>query len=44
MVENTPKVLNIFFSRANNDGILFDIYSSLCEKYNCLPNPIFILR
>lgn len=34
MVENTPKVLNIFFSRANNDGILFDIYSSLCEKYN----------
>jgi len=34
MVENTPKVLNIFFSRANNDDTIFDIYSSLCEKYN----------
>jgi hypothetical protein len=34
MVENTPKTLNIFFSRANNDETQFSIYSSLCEKYD----------
>lgn len=33
MVENTPKTLNIFFSRANTDETQFSIYSSLCEKY-----------
>lgn len=34
MVENTPKTLNIFFSRANNNETQFSIYSSLCEKYD----------
>lgn len=34
MVENTPKVLNIFFSRANNDETQISIYSSLCDKYD----------
>lgn len=34
MVENTPKTLNIFFSRANNDETQFSIYSSLCDKYD----------
>jgi hypothetical protein len=34
MVENTPKVFNIFFSRANNDETIFSVYSSLCEKYD----------
>jgi nucleoside 2-deoxyribosyltransferase len=33
MVDNIPKVLNVFISRANKDEKQQEIYSELCEEY-----------